>query len=64
MKNRPVKIFCLIGLLALANSGRLCAQTNTNAVGQRTNAAVKVALPAATNTTRLSAAKTAPADAD
>ena len=54
MKNRSANVFCLVGLLALANTGRLCAQTNTNVVVVgATNAAVKAALPAATNTTRV-----------
>ena len=50
MKNRHVKCFCLVGLLALANNGRLCAQMNTNVVvANATNAAAKVSAPAATN---------------
>lgn len=50
MKNRPVRIFCLVGLLALANNGMLRAQTNTNvAVANATNAAAKVSVPVATN---------------
>ncbi len=54
MKNRPVKKICLVGLLALANNGMLCAQTNTNVVMVNvTNAAVKVSMPAATNTTHV-----------
>ena len=53
MNHRPVKIFCLAGLLALANGARLCAQTNTNVVvAKATNAVVKVSGPAATNTTQ------------
>lgn len=52
MKHRPAKIFCLFVFLAMANSARLCAQTGTNAIAaEATNAAVKVSLPAATNTT-------------
>jgi lipopolysaccharide export system protein LptA len=50
MKNWHVRIACLIGWLALANDGMLCAQTNTNAVvATATNAAVKASLPAAAN---------------
>ncbi|MGA3285689.1 MAG: LptA/OstA family protein [Verrucomicrobiota bacterium] len=54
MKNRLARNFCLIGLLALANNGMLCAQTNTTVVVvNATNAAVKVSMPAATNTTQV-----------
>jgi len=54
MKKRPVKILCLAGLLALANDGARCAQTNANLILiYATNAAVKAAPPAATNTTRV-----------
>jgi len=54
MKNRPLKIFCLAGLLTLANHAMLCAQTNTNVVVVgATNAPVKVSLPAATNISRV-----------
>ncbi|HXR04751.1 MAG TPA: LptA/OstA family protein [Verrucomicrobiae bacterium] len=50
MKNWHVRIACLIALLTLANTGMLCAQTNTNAVvATATNAAVKASLPAAAN---------------
>ena len=50
MKNRPVKIFCLVALLALASDQTLRAQTNTNAVVESaTNAAVEISMPAATN---------------
>jgi len=53
MKNRPTKSFCLAGLVALANSALLCAQTNTNAVvALTTNAAAKVSAPVATNSPR------------
>lgn len=48
MKNRPANIICLIALLTLANTGMLCAQTNTNAVvAAATNATVKASLPVA-----------------
>ena len=51
MKNRPVTIACLIGLLALVNPGRLPAQTNTNAaVTVATNVVVEIPPLAATNT--------------
>lgn len=54
MKNRRVKKICLFVLLALANHGMLRAQTNTNiVVTSATNAAVKVSMPAATNTARV-----------
>jgi lipopolysaccharide export system protein LptA len=50
MKNWHVRIACLIGWLALADGGMLCAQTNTNAVvATATNAVVKASLPVATN---------------
>jgi len=51
MKNRPVKVLCLIVLLALTDHGRLCAQTNTNVVvAKATNAVIRVPVPAATDT--------------
>jgi len=54
MKNRTVKNFYLIVLLAMANNGMLCAQTNTNAVAANAmNAAVTVPLPTPTNTTHV-----------
>ena len=50
MKNRPANIICLIALLTLANSAKLCAQANTNAVtAMATNTTVKASLPTATN---------------
>src|ERR1017187_10524937 len=50
MKSRTAKQVCLAGLLALANTGMLCAQTNTNVlVVNATNAAAKASVPAATN---------------
>ncbi len=59
MKNRPVKIFCCVGLLILANHARLCAQTNTNVVPARaTNASANVSRPAATNTDRVATTPT------
>ena len=54
MKPQPVKKIYLVVLLALANNGRLCAQTNTKVVVVKaTNAAVKISMPAATNTTHV-----------
>ena len=51
MKNRPVNIFCLAGLLALATGGALRAQTNASLILiNPTNAAVKASAPVATNT--------------
>ncbi len=65
MKNRTVKNFYLIVLLAMANVGMLRAQTNTNAVAANAmNAAVT--FPAGTHEHRPCCpdAKTAPTDAD
>jgi len=54
MKNRPIRIICLAGLLALANVGAVCAQTNANLIViGGTNTAVSASPPAATNTTRV-----------
>jgi len=51
MKKRPVKILCLAGLLTLANDRALGAPTNANLILiYATNAAVKAAPSAATNT--------------
>jgi len=50
MKGLPVKIFCLVVWLVLADHGKLCAQTDTNAVKVGgTNAPVEVSVPAPTN---------------